>query len=787
MRCRRAVLLCPALAAGLAICLLIRPADDAELGAAPPPPAGKDPFVESVLPVFTQYCVTCHSDKKKSAGLSLEPYKDTASAKKARDVWDTVKELVENKQMPPKGKPQPTDAERKAIVAWIESAAIKVDCTQGRDPGRPTIRRLNKVEYDNTIRDLIGVDLKAADAFPADDVGYGFDNIGDVLSLPPILFEKYLTAAERTLDAAIVVPKPIKVHTEPVPPRNLRSSLGPLARQPKRVYLNKNGSATTNYDFAYEGEYVFRARAYGEQVGKDLPKLGIELDRKALKSFDVEAVEGKAKTYEVRTKVTAGKHDVSFTFTNAFTDKTAKDPKKADRTLSIEHVEIEGPFNPVRKPAPAAHQKIFVATPTGPADAEAAAKKVITTFADRAYRRPIKVDELARLMKLYQFAAGQNEPFEASVKHALKAVLVSPHFLFRIERDADPNNPEAVHPITPHELATRLSYFLWSTMPDDELSRQADSGELRKPAVLEAQVKRMLRDPKSSELAENFAGQWLMLRTLTMVQPDRQAFPKFDAPLRKSMIRETELYFDHVMREDRSVLEFLDSDYTFVNSVLAQHYGISGVTGTEFRKVALKDSARGGILTHGSILTVTSNPTRTSPVMRGKWVLENILGTPPPPPPPDVPELEADSKAQLTGSLRQRMEKHRNDPNCATCHAKMDPIGFGLENFDAVGAYRTEDGKFKIDASGVLPDGAKFTGPAELRKVLIAKGDLFRKNLAEKMLTYALGRGLEHYDKCSVDDVLANLKKGQDKFSALIMGVVTSEPFQKRRGSTPAK
>ncbi|HVK12157.1 MAG TPA: DUF1592 domain-containing protein [Gemmataceae bacterium] len=788
MRCRRAVLACPALlATGLAACLLVRPGAAPELRAGQPPAkAATDPYVESVLPVFARYCVSCHNDKKKSAGLSLAPYKDSASARKARDLWDTVKELVENKQMPPKGKPQPSDAERKAVVAWIDSTAIKVDCTQPRDPGRPTIRRLNKVEYDNTIRDLIGVDLRAADAFPADDVGYGFDNIGDVLSLPPVLFEKYLTAAERALDAAIVVPKPIKVHTERVPPRNLRASLGPLARQQKRVFLNKNGSATANYDFAYEGEYILRARAYGEQAGKDLPRLSVELDRRPIKSFDVEAVEGKPATYEVRTKVAAGKHDVSFTFTNAFTDKSTKDVKSADRTLSIEQVEIEGPYNPVRRPPPAAHQKIFVANPTGPGDAEAAARKVITAFADRAYRRPIKVDELARLTKLYQFAASQNEPFEASVKHALKAVLVSPHFLFRIERDADPNNPEAVHPVTPHELATRLSYFLWSTMPDEELFRLAESGELRNPAVLEAQVRRMLKDPKSIELSENFAGQWLMLRTLTTVQPDRQAFPKFDAPLRKSMIRETELYFDHVMRDDRSVLEFLDSDYTFVNAVLAQHYGIPDVTGNDFRKVALKDSPRGGILTHGSILTVTSNPTRTSPVMRGKWVLENILGTPPPPPPPDVPELEADSKAQLTGSLRQRMEKHRNDPNCATCHAKMDPIGFGLENFDAVGAYRTEDGRFKIDAGGVLPDGAKFTGPADLRKVLIAKADLFRKNLAEKMLTYAIGRGLEHYDRCSVDDVIGHLKKGQDKFSALVLGVVMSEPFQKRRGSTPA-
>ena len=743
----------------------------------------KDTFGASVKPVFAKYCIGCHSNAKMSAGLTLELFTNTASARKNPDLWEKVKEMVENKQMPPKGKPQPTDVERKAIIAWIDSVAIKVDCGLARDPGRPTIRRLNRTEYNLTIRDLVGVDFKPADNFPADDVGYGFDNIGDVLSMPPILLEKYLAAAETLLDKAIVIQKPIVAMKDVRRPQNVGTTLGPLAKQNNRIALNSNGAAFFEYEFGHTGEYIIRARAYGEQAGTELPKMEFQIDRKKIGEHSVEAVEAKPKIYETRTKVTAGRHDVRFAYTNDFLDKDGKDDKKRDRNLLIEVMEVEGPFNPVIPALPLSHQKIMMATPKGMNDREAAAQKILETFAARAYRRPVQPDEVARLMKLFRFADAQKEPFENSIKHTLKAVLVSPHFLFRIERDVDPNNPKAVHPVSPHELATRLSYFLWSSMPDEELTRLANQNRLREPGVLEAQVGRMLKDPKSASFAENFTGQWLMLRTLATMTPDAATFPKFDPALRSAMIRETELFFQHIMQEDRSVLEFLDSDYTFVNNRLARHYGMPEVIGSEFRKVAFKDKNRGGIVTQASVLTVTSNPTRTSPVKRGKWVLENILGTPPPPPPPDVPELENDSKAVLTGSLRQRMEKHRNNPSCATCHAKLDPMGFGLENFDGIGAFRENDGKFKIDASGVLPDGAKFSGPEEMRKVLVAKSDLFRRNLADKMLTYALGRGLEYYDKCAIDDVVAGLKKSDNRFSAMILAIVMSDPFQKRRGS----
>ncbi|HKB01748.1 MAG TPA: DUF1592 domain-containing protein, partial [Gemmataceae bacterium] len=711
MRCPRVGYFLPGfLVALVAAWLVLRPSPSADVAAAPPeaPAAkdaadagGKDGFAATVKPVFAKYCVTCHNDKKRSGDMTLEPFTDTASTRKERDLWEKVKENVGSKQMPPKGKPQPTDAERRAVVAWIDTIASRADCGLARDPGRPTIRRLNREEYNNTIRDLLGVDVRPADVFPSDDVGYGFDNIGDVLSMPPILLEKYLAAAEMVLDAAIVVPKPIVASKDVFRPQNVRSTLGPFARQMnnRRIGLTQNGSAYFGYDFAYEGEYILRARAYGEQAGDELPKLVMQVDKKPVASHDVGALQAKPASYESRVKVTAGRHEVAFAFTNDFEDKEAKDEKKRDRNLYIEVMEVEGPFNPVPKPLPESHKRIFVRTPAGPPEREAAARTILERFATRAYRRPVKPDEVTRLLKLYQFAAGQNEPFEQAVKHALKAVLVSPHFLFRLERDAEPNNPQAIHPVSQYELATRLSYFVWSSMPDDELYGLADRGKLRDPGVLEAQVRRMLKDPKAAALGENFAGQWLMLRTFATMTPDTRTYRGFDEPLRAAMVRETELYFNHVMGEDRSVLEFLDSDYTFLNERLAKHYGISGVKGNEFRKVTLTDKSRGGLLTQGSVLTVTSNPTRTSPVKRGKWILENILGTPPPPPPPEVPELPDDSHAVLTGSLRQRMEKHRENPSCAVCHAKLDALGFGLENFDGVGAFREMDGKFKIDPS----------------------------------------------------------------------------------------
>lgn len=742
-----------------------------------------DTFATQVKPLLTKYCGSCHNNDKQSAGLSFDSYTDYASTIKTKDLWEKVQEEVENKKMPPKNKPMPTDAERKMITAWTESMTTKIDCGLVRDPGRPVIRRLNKAEYNNTVRDLLGVTIKPADDFPSDDVGYGFDNIGDVLSMPPILLEKYLKAADQVLDAAIVIPKLPPSSKEIFRPQNVRTTLGPASKQKNRIALVENGSAILNFDFLHSGEYLIRCKAYGEQAGDELPKLSIDFNKRPVKEFSVDVVEGKGKMFEARTKVTAGRHEVAFSFTNDYLDtKTRK-----DRNLYIELMEIEGPINPVPKQLPETHRKLIFTTPTTKEGRPVAARQILSRFTTLAYRRPVKPDEVERLVKLFQIADGPGEYFEAAIKHAMKAVLVSPHFLFRIERDQEPNNPEAIHPINEYELATRLSYFLWSTMPDDELMTLAAKNELRKPGVIEAQIKRMLKDKKSEALVDNFTGQWLMLRSLEGLTPDRKTFRTFDSNLRESMIRETETYFAHIMREDRSVMELLDSDYTFVDEKLAKHYGMTNVKGNEFRQVKLTDRNRGGVLTQASILTVTSNPTRTSPVKRGKWILENILGTPPPPPPPDVPELDDEKKGPLTGSLRARMEKHRENAACATCHAKMDPLGFGLENFDGIGAYRTMDGTFKIDPSGELPDGAKFSGPADLKKVLLQKGDLFRRNLADRMLTYALGRGLEFYDRCVLDDITTKMKANNDRFSTLVLGIVQSDAFQNRRGSLNPK
>jgi hypothetical protein len=476
--------------------------------------------------------------------------------------------------------------------------------------------------------------------------------------------------------------------------------------------------------------------------------------------------------YEARGKFDAGGKRITFAFTNGSDDKDSE-----KRKFGLDMIEIEGPINPVPKPDPASVKLLLVAKPDASNSATQAAEKVLSNFASRAYRRPVKPGELDRLMKLY-FTAAKHEPFDQAIRLPMKAVLVSPHFLYRIEDD--PKNPDDVRTLNDFEFATRLSYFLWSSMPDEELFRAAASGTLRKPEVLEAQVRRMLKDPRVKALSENFAGQWLMLRNIRTLAPDKGYYPKWDDDLKNGMIGEAEAFFEHVVQNDRPILDFIDADYAVVNGRMAEHYGIKDVYGKAFKVVKLPDGRRGGVITMASTLTVTSNPTRTSPVKRGKWILENILGTPPPPPAPDVPELPP--TGQLKGTLRQQMEQHRDNPNCSVCHTKMDPLGFGLENFDGIGGWRTTDNKKDIDSSGVLPGGEKFSGPAELRKVLLGKADQFRNCFAEKVLTFALGRGLEYYDKCAVDEVVKAGKAGGDRFTAYVLAVVKSDPFQKRKG-----
>lgn len=597
------------------------------------------PFDKVIVPLLDKYCSSCHAGAKVKGKIDLGSFISEADALKKPALWEKVADSLRGGDMPPPGKPRPSLEELDRLNSWLDRQVFKIDCNGPRDPGRVTIHRLNRAEYNNTIRDLLGVRFQPANDFPADDVGYGFDNIGDVLSMPPILMEKYLAAAEKIVNEAL-------------------------------------------------------------------------------------------KTDEARQR-------------------------------------ILGP-----QPAADASRRVrFEATRTA-----------LRNFASKAFRRPATDSEVRRLQTLVEHAVQNGDSPLEGLKLALQAVLVSPHFLFRIEMDQETSQPDAVYLISDWELATRLSYFLWSSMPDEELFKAAREESLGKPGVLEAQVKRMLRDPKARALTENFADQWLTLRNLKGFAPDPKLFPTFNEQLRSAMLRETEEFFEYVVREDRSILDFLDCDYTFLNERLAKHYGIEGVKGPEFRKVTLPNGPRAGILTHASILTVTSNPTRTSPVKRGKWILENILGTPPPPPPPGVEELQEGEQVELKGSLRQRMEQHRANPSCASCHARMDALGFGFENFDAIGAWRTRDGKHTIDPAGELPGGLPFEGPADLRKILKSKSDLFTRCLIEKLLTYALGRGMERSDRCYIDEIARNAARRGYKLSSLVLDLVKSEPFQMRRG-----
>jgi mono/diheme cytochrome c family protein len=776
MRLRRIGLLPQLLTAALGPCLwLLGRADRAPAANTAAPPD----FATAGVPFLTKHCVACHGETKKKADLVLHVYRDEASVLKDRKRWETVLHMVEAGEMPPPSRKRPAPAEVEAFVHSVHAIFDRADRTARRDPGRVTIRRLNRVEYTNTVRDLTGVDFDPAEDFPADDVGYGFDNIGDVLSLSPILMERYLAAAEAIVERAVL--------TEPPPPPTRRVAsqfLQPPAGfrgARSRALYARGDTVYASHTLAEAGEYILRVRGGAVPNEKEPARFALVVDDREVKAVEVKEVKESAPrfgTYEEHVKLEPGTHRVAVKMLSNFKapetppDFTRRDTKRPPGVF-VGVVELEGPVGWM----PASHRRIMACTPAKPQREQA--REILSRFASKAYRRPATGDEVGHLLHLYDAARSRGARFEAGIQLALEAVLVSPKFLFRVELDDRPDSKDA-HPIDEYQLASRLSYFLWGTMPDDELFALAERQQLT--PNLGAQVRRMLKDPKAKALVENFGMQWLQLRNLKTVAPDPKLFPEFDDRLRAAMLQETELFFEAVMREDRSILDLLDADFTYVNGRLARHYGISGVYGDEFRRVALTGGQRGGLLTQASILTVTSNPTRTSPVKRGKWVLEQILGTPPPPPPPNVPELATDAKAQLTGSLRQRMEQHRANPSCAVCHTNMDALGFAFENFDAVGAFRTKDGNFAIDPSGTLPGGQSFQGPAELKAILKGKKELFSRCLTEKMLTYALGRGVESYDRPAVEAIMAALARNHYRFSTLVMEIVESEPFRLRRG-----
>jgi len=746
----------------------------AETGVQP----GMSSYSHDIVPLVKKYCTGCHAGDHPPAGINLTAYGDTASVVRAASIWQKVADNVQSQHMPPVGSPQPTSDERSRIVDWIQSTVSQANC-KIQDPGRVTLHRLNREEYNNTVDDLLGVTLRPADEFPSDDVGYGFDNIGDVLSISPLLLEKYLTAAEELAHAAIIAPESRGSVTH-YAANDLHGSPS-LATPSGDKVLYTNGELGVDFKFPEDGDYAIRGRVYGQQAGPDPARLGIRLDHADAKTFDVPQTEELPGVFTVRVHVTAGVHSVGLAFLNDYYKPTAPNPKDRDRNLVVDRLAIEGPLT-MPSVLPLSERRLITVRPKSTADRDACARKILTPFATRAFRRPATPDEIARLVKCVDRAGSQGASFERAIQLAVEAVLVSPNFIFRVEVDPHPSDPTAKHPVNDYELASRLSYFLWSTMPDAELFRLAGTNRLHDPAVLHAQVTRMLKSPKAHALAANFAGQWLQLRKLSTFAPDPQRFPDFDDKMRQSMRTESEMYFENVVTEDRSVLEFLDSDYSYLNEPLARHYGISGVYGDDFRYVRLANHERGGVLTQASVLTVTSNPTRTSPVKRGRWVLEQILGAPPPPPPPGVPQLDDKQHGPLVGTLRERMVQHRKDPACANCHMRMDPIGFGLENYNAVGAWRTTDEGAPIDASGTLPDGATFNGPAQLKQYLMAHKTQFVHALTEKMMTYAVGRGLVPADKCYVDAIAKSVDQNGYRMSTLIAGVVDSPPFRERRG-----
>ena len=761
--------------------------------AARPPGGTEAGFQQSVRPFLAKHCTACHGNRVAMAELNFEAFSDARAAFEDSDEWERIEKMLAEGRMPPEGRPRPTSDETGLVLRWIKTELDRIAKDRPPDPGRVTARRLNRAEYNNTVRDLAGVDFRPADDFPADDTGYGFDNIGDVLSLSPVLMERYMAAAEQIAEAAIVAERLIEPMLERyLAPRGPEES---VLEKPNPVPYSREGTIRFEHPFPASAEYELRVRWVDRrQVLEPTPdnpnppkppplpfEVTVNGDRKAV--FEIPHGDYADRQRDVTVAVDAGAHAIEGRFLIDVTkipDHDAENYDKPRRMAFLDRVEVHGPFKRRSPSLTPSHRRIFVCGHLNWQHRPGCSQQILANLARNAYRRPVGQDEIDALKRLVVLAQESGELFEQGIQLALKAALVSPHFLFRIEHDPDPNDPASAHPINEYELASRLSYFLWSSMPDQQLLRRATDLELRDQTVLEGEVTRMLASLKSQALVDNFVGQWLELRNLDTASPDPDRFPDFDENLRQAMRNETELFFETVMHEDRSILDLLDARFTFLNERLARHYGVEGVAGPRFRRVSLDGSRRSGVLTQGSVLTITSYPTRTSPVLRGKWLLDNILGEPPPPPPAAVSLDEA--SAAVGRTLRERLEIHRANPSCAVCHTKMDALGFGLENYDPVGRWRTHEGDLPLDTSGVLPEGHSFTTPSEMKAVLRLKKDDFARCLAEKMLTYALGRGLESYDRPAVDQILRQVVEDDYRFSRLIVAIVNSRPFQMRRG-----
>ena len=756
--------------------------------------------------VLDRYCVSCHNSRLKTAGLMLDTL-DAEQVAPHAEIWEKVVKKLHTRAMPPAGRPRPDNATYDGLIDALETALDR-EAAVAPNPGRPAIHRLNRAEYANVIRDLLALEIDAALLLPADDSGYGFDNVADALTVSPGLLERYLLAAKKISRLAIgdATMRPA------VTPYKVPFSLRQDERLAEELPFGSRGGIAIRHYFPLDGEYVIKIRMQrnsldigGEIRGLDVPNhIDVRLDGVRLKLFTLGGDHSyRARTYtdtedaglEVRFQAKAGERVVGVTFLkdswNVEGVGVSRLPvassghaaaKKTDLAygkieMGVDSVEISGPFHGQVPADTPSRRQILVCRPESSQGEEPCAKSILSTLARRAYRRPVTDAGVQTLVGFYR-AGRRGGSFDEGIQQALISILTDPEFLFRIERDPTAAPPGTLYRISDLELASRLSFFLWSSIPDDQLLDVAARGQLKEPAVLEQQVRRMLRDSRSNALVSNFFGQWLYTRNVAVVKPDPKAFPDFDENLREAFQRETDLFLDSQLREDRRLAELLTANYTFVNERLARHYGIPNVYGSHFRRVTLEDSPRAGVLSQGSFLTVTSYANRTSPVVRGKWLLENLLGTPPPPPPADVPPLE---NTRVQGSLRQRMEQHRKNPVCAACHSQMDPLGFAFENFDGIGKWRETEAKSPIDASGALVDGTTFDGPAMFRQALLSHRGAIMGTLTEKLLTYALGRGIEYYDMPAVRSIMRETAAGDDRWSALILGTAKSMPFQMRR------
>ena len=767
-------------------------------------------------PVITSYCASCHNDALKTAGLSLEQA-DLESPGKSLDIWEKVLRKLRSRTMPPSGMPRPDEATYNKFADYLEHS-LNQYALDNPNPGKATLRRMNRTEYMNSVRDLLAVEINnQSDLLPADDTMHGFDNISEVLTLSPLLTEQYLAAARKIRRQAISEP-------EMQPVFDFYTVSGYLMQEERvseKLPFGSRGGIAIHHNFPLDGEYVLQvelqknSREYIRGLTEP-HQLDVRLDGERIKQFTIGGEKhGKSadifstgtsgefsqenyertadKALEVRFKARAGTHLVSVAFMKETT--VPEEPLYPQHTLydhaqykggvpAVRTVAIGGPYNSTGATNTASHDRIFICNPARAND-EDCARNILSTLAHRAFRRPASDLEISELLGFYK--QGQQETgFETGIGLAIERILAGPEFLFRVESTPANIAEGQIHRVSELDMATRLSFFLWSSIPDDELLSVAEAGKLSDPTILEQQVRRMLADPRSSALVDNFAAQWFNLRNLNAVLPDGGLFPYFDENLRLAFGEETRQFFTHILREDRPLLELLNADYTFVNDRLARHYNIPGVYGSHFRKVTIKDGTRGGILGQGSLLTVTSYANRTAPTIRGKWILENILGAPPPPPPANVPGLRDKNDQGKVLSMRGRMEQHRANPVCASCHKVMDPLGFALENYDAIGKWRTVDAASgsAIDNSGALPDGTTFAGMAELREVLLQK----RKNdfiltATEKMLTYALGRGVEFADAPVIREILRKTAPDEYRLSSLIMAIIESSPFQTRRAT----